>query len=283
MKEFEISQELEEILWAIAEDGGSSYASRIAKKLGKTRSTVTSQLSDLEQHELVEGAAGGNPRYYELIRNGYQLLMQSELSNTDLPRIRHHKISVQFPLVSGFDDIPDDERHNTVKLCNWVKFSGSIDTDRQLYREEVSYFITPHFVVVRLPEIQAACTDQGIANATVEAIQSAREIKEVLEQRYSEVKLGSGSVEFVDHHYALTGHPVAAALDRIDLTGKLSDFGDSQLVVDRSVGVPEIEVEGCDAEDYADILTENLNFLANVRLKPFFEDSERSDPSGGSE
>lgn len=271
-KEFEVTESERQILQTLEAQGGESYSSKVAEILDKSRQTVTEQIKNLKEKDLVSLEAESNINIYSINRNGILYLRQLNYSDKEIPKVRHHKIAIAFELVEGYKDLDSCETLGTAELNNWIKFTGNTEIEGTQKLIEANYEINPSSLVIKLPEILGPCTCQGVGLVTLEAYQQAIKVKNRLMNQHSSLKVGRPRPKFTEHHYALENHPIARLLDYLDLDEHLKSGNDNKLVLDYSKGFPELEGEGQGSREQIENTIDSLNFMAEKSLRERFKD-----------
>lgn len=271
-KEFEVTESERQVLQTLEVQGGETYPSKVAKILDKSRQTVTEQIQNLEEKDLISLEAESNINIYRINRNGLLYLRQLEYSDKEIPKVRHHKIAIAFELVEGHEDLDSGETLGTVELNNWIKFTGNTQIEGTHRIIEANYEINPTSLVIKLPEILGPCTCQGVGLVTLEAYQQAIKVKDQLLRKHSDLKVGRAEPEFTEHHYALEHHPMARLLDYLDLDKFLKSNDDNKLVLDYSKGFEELEAEGQNSREYIENIIDSFNFMAEKSLRERFKE-----------
>lgn len=269
---FKVTESERNILQTLEVQGGETYPSKVAEILDKSRQTVTEQIQNLEEKDLVSLEAESNINIYRITRSGLLYLRQLKYSDKEIPKVRHHKIAIIFDLVDGYEDLEPSDKLGTVVLNNWNKFTGNTEIEGIHTTVDADFEVNPSSLVVRLPEILGPCTCQGVGLVTLRAYQQAKQVKNRLKKDYPTLKFGRSRPNFTEHHYALENHPMARLMDYLDLDKFLKSKDDNKIVLDYSKGFPELESEGQRSREYIENLIDSFNFMAEKSLRERYKD-----------
>ena len=265
MEEIEIGDTTAKVMMHLSKE--QKYATQIAECIDRDRSTVSKHLSKLEDKGLARRTAESNQIFYELTTEGYQLLTRWLKHNKGKQHMvfRHHKIIVKIPIKRGQEKVAQEEKENMVDMRNWSKLESDIDTERF---GKIFYNLNHENLTVRVPESYYPATREGLANALLDAYNTAFLVKKNLESNYGKLEMGLPSdVSLPDQHLALENEPFSKILSSIGVDGKLESGGSYTIRVDESKGKPEMEFEGSHAHVKAETFLENVIFLTKNRLQ----------------
>lgn len=266
--DFEINEKDARSLIFIASNPSGAYPKRLAQYLGKNKSTGSRRLQRLMSKGLVSKKGDQSThQFYEITKKGCKSLMRwlKTQPNVDKLRLRLHKISVKFPVNNGQRFIEENGSiEETVELRNNEQLIFSLpDPDF----DEISWRVGYKHLQVKLGEIYAPPTSEGVWHAQKKALDISRGVKSRIEDKYEKLKFGRGEPHFAECHYAFESHPLGKVMERFGELGVISNDGKYRIVGDKSKGVPEIEVEGSEGKEAAIKIADNLEYQAEENLR----------------
>ncbi|MFB6159484.1 MAG: hypothetical protein ABEJ95_07575 [Candidatus Nanohalobium sp.] len=164
----------------------------------------------------------------------------------------------KFPISSKLEEVVEEvPTRDTLEMKNTKWINGGLRDPH----DEVSYLITEKSLVVRLPEKVFIPSDTGVVKAYFEAFRESKEVKNIIEEKYSSLKIGEGEPALIESHGALVNDPRALLYDELENNLKVIEEEDLEFDLDHSKGNVELEVKGQNTEEQSLNLALNLDSM----------------------